>query len=169
MTAFHEHNCLKCGTVTLWRYDEAFQGCANCEAEAWDAGTTYDLGDEVIHTPRKVVTLTGFAWLWAKLTGKPTQWTEEGKPQVYQATVVPDVGSFDGWEERPRFDFPPVTDLDENWIKSRYEKVVAKNGPPEGALMFGGKPGHSYKIECNTSGRVFYGTADESGKVEAKP
>ena len=52
----------------------------------WQSDATYEIGGEVTHTPRRVVTLTGFAWLWAKMTGKPTEWVEEGEPQVYRCS-----------------------------------------------------------------------------------
>ena len=51
----------------------------------WHSDTTYDLGGELNYTKRKIISLTGFAWLWAKLTGKPTQRTEEVEPQVWRA------------------------------------------------------------------------------------
>lgn len=65
----------------------------------WQPDATYDLGDEIVHTPRKVVTLTGFAWLWAKLTGEPTEWVEEGKPQVYRVGRAVDVPTDCKWTE----------------------------------------------------------------------
>lgn len=57
----------------------------------WEPGTAYEPGDEVVFTSREVVTLTGFAWLWAKLTGKPTEWVEEGEPQVYRCVPHEDL------------------------------------------------------------------------------
>lgn len=65
----------------------------------FQSDTTYDLGDEVIYIPRKIVSLTGFAWLWAKLTGKPTEWTEEGEPQVYRVGDVADIPSDYKWTD----------------------------------------------------------------------
>lgn len=59
----------------------------------------YDDGDTVIYTPRNVVSLTGFAWLWAKLTGKPTIYVVEGKPQVYRVGNASELPSGLRWTE----------------------------------------------------------------------